>query len=290
LLILIAPTLLLGETLAGGVRALAAGVSEGRIAIPAPPEGVRDWPLVGNTIYAQWSTAARDLQSVLEPLQPQLVGAATWLLRAAAGAGFAFLLTVLAIVVAGVLLANDSGGGRAAEAIGRRLAGERGREFTQLAGATVRSVAQGILGVALIQATLAGLGFLAVGIPAAGLVALVGMLCCVIQIGLLPVTLPAVIWVFSTEETVVAVLFTIWTVVVSLLDNVLKPILLGRGVQVPMLVIFLGSLGGFLASGIIGLFVGSVVLVLGYTLFRAWLEDAPPALLEARGDVAASLD
>ena len=141
----------------------------------------------------------------------------------------------------------------------------------------MQSVAQGILGVALIQSLLAGLGFLAVGVPGAGLWALVGLLLCVVQIGLLPLALPIVIYVFWTAEPLVAVLFTVWTVLVSLLDNVLKPLILGRGVQVPTLVIFLGSIGGFLSAGIIGLFVGPVVLVLGYTLFSAWLEQAPPS-------------
>jgi len=201
----------------------------------------------------------------------------TRLVAAVAGTGLTLLLFLLSIVIAGVLLANSTGGGQAADLIARRLVGERGPQLADLAGATTRSVAQGILGVALIQSFLAGLGFLAVGVPGAGLWALIGMLLCVIQIGLLPVTLPILIFVFATAETWVAVVFTLYIVVVSLLDNFLKPLLLGRGVQVPTLVIFLGSIGGFLTSGIIGLFVGSVVLVLGYTLFRAWLEDAEPA-------------
>jgi predicted PurR-regulated permease PerM len=162
-------------------------------------------------------------------------------------------------------------------AIARRIAAERGTEFATLAGATVRSVAQGILGVALIQSFLAGLGFLVVGIPGAGLWALLGLFFCVVQVGLLPVALPALIYVFATAEPVTAVVFTIWTLAVSLIDNVLKPLLLGRGVRVPTVVIFLGAIGGFLTEGIIGLFVGAVVLVLGYRLFQAWLEPETAA-------------
>ena len=135
----------------------------------------------------------------------------------------------------------------------------------------MRSVARGILGVALIQSILAGIGFLVVGVPGAGLWALVALLLSVIQIGILPVVLPIVIYVFYTADTVTAVIFLVWSIVVSALDNVLKPILLGRGVKVPMVIIFVGAIGGFITSGIIGLFIGAVILALGYKLFLAWL-------------------
>jgi predicted PurR-regulated permease PerM len=273
LVVLILPTLLLGGTLVEGSQTLATLLGGESHGIPAPPETIRTWPLVGTSVYQTWNDAHKNLAAVLQPLRPQIVAFGRWLLATAAGAGFAFLQTLLAIVIAGVLLANDVGGRRAAHSVARRLAGPRGEELATLARATVQSVAQGILGVALIQAVLAGLGFLVVGVPGAGLWALLGLLLCVVQIGLLPVTLPIVIYVFSTAEPLIAALFTIWIVVVSLLDNFLKPLLLGRGVRVPTIIIFLGSIGGFLASGIIGLFVGSVVLVLGFTLFQAWLDQ-----------------
>lgn len=277
ILLLLVPTVMLGDTLVEGVQSLASNLEQESFSIPAPPEAIRSWPVIGEPLYDAWLRATQNLPAALAPFRPQLVSMGTRLVAAVAGTGLTLLLFLLSIVIAGVLLANSTGGGQAADLIARRLVGERGPELADLAGATTRSVAQGILGVALIQSFLAGLGFLAVGVPGAGLWALIGMLLCVIQIGLLPVTLPILIFVFATAETWVAVVFTLYIVVVSLLDNFLKPLLLGRGVQVPTLVIFLGSIGGFLTSGIIGLFVGSVVLVLGYTLFRAWLEDAEPA-------------
>jgi predicted PurR-regulated permease PerM len=146
-------------------------------------------------------------------------------------------------------------------------------EFVGIAEKTVRSVTRGILGVAFIQSVLAGLGFLVAGIPGAGLWAFICLLLAVVQIGPLPVLLPAAIYMFATADTVPAVLFTVWAVVVGVSDNILKPLLLGRGVQVPMLVVLLGALGGFLMSGIVGLFVGAVVLTLGYKLFQTWLES-----------------
>jgi predicted PurR-regulated permease PerM len=148
-----------------------------------------------------------------------------------------------------------------------------------LAEAVVRSVSRGILGVALIQALLAGLGMLVAGVPAAGLWALVVLLLATIQIGAFPVLLPVMIYLFYSADLGTAVLFAIWSLFVGSIDNVLKPILLGRGVSVPMVVIFLGAIGGFIGGGIIGLFVGPVVLVVGYELFLAWLaEVAPPTV------------
>jgi predicted PurR-regulated permease PerM len=276
LVLLIGPAVLLAGTLVEGAQGLAAGFRHGDFVLPPPSERVRGWPLVGESLYAFWSEAAANISSVLRRLEPQLVALGKWLLASAAGVGAAVLQSLLSIAVAGALLANDAGGTRAAQSVAHRLVGTRGAEFAALAVATVRSVTLGIVGVALIQSTLAGLGFLAVGVPGAGLWALVGLFFAVVQIGLLPVTLPMVIYVFYSEPPAVAGVFAVWTLFVSVLDNALKPLLLGRGVQVPMLVIFLGSIGGFLASGIIGLFVGAVVLVLGYTLFQAWLGAASP--------------
>ncbi len=173
----------------------------------------------------------------------------------------------------------------AAHAIARRLAGNRGARFTQLAEAVVRSVSRGILGVAMIQAVLAGLGMLVAGVPAAGLWALVVLVLATIQIGAFPVMLPAVIYVFYHASMPVAVVFLVWALFVGSIDNILKPILLGRGVSVPMIVIFIGAIGGFLGAGIIGLFVGSVILVLGYELLHAWLDDISPEEASATREI-----
>jgi len=144
-------------------------------------------------------------------------------------------------------------------------------------------VATGILGVALIQSLLAAAGFLVAGVPGAGLWALIVLLLCVIQIGPGLLMIPILVWGWSTLGTGGAVAFTVWCVFVTVLDTFLKPLLLGRGVKVPTVVIFLGAIGGFISSGIIGLFVGSVVLVVGYKLFLAWLGVSSP-VLEAEPD------
>lgn len=166
------------------------------------------------------------------------------------------------------------------------VAGKRGPELADLVATSVQSVIRGVIGVAVIQAVLAGLGMLVVGVPGAGLWALLILILAVMQLPPMLVLIPIVLYVFATESTVAAVLFLIWAVLVGASDNVLKPLLMGRGSKTPMLVLFMGSLGGFIAGGLLGLFVGAVVLSMGYTVFMAWvddsdIEDDPPASEEA---------
>jgi predicted PurR-regulated permease PerM len=177
----------------------------------------------------------------------------------------------LSLVVAGAILANREAAASFAYTLGRRLAGSRGDELMELARSTTMGVASGIIGVALIQAVLAGIGFLGAGVPAAGLWAMLVLVAAVVQLPVALVMIPIVVYVFSAESTTVFAVFLIWSTFVSLLDNVLKPLLFGRGVEVPTLVIFIGAIGGMMNSGIIGLFTGSVVLAVGYKLFQSWL-------------------
>ncbi|MCP5159146.1 MAG: AI-2E family transporter [Gammaproteobacteria bacterium] len=277
LALLITPTVMLSTTLVDSVQGLAKGLQEGTISVPPPAETMRGWPLIGEKLHAFWGEASEDLSATLTRIAPQLKVAGSWLLSSAAGVGFGILQFVIAIIIAGFLLASAEGGAQAAQAIAIRLAGDSGADFAKLAEATVRSVTRGILGVALIQSLLAGLGFMVMAIPGAGLWALLCLLLSVVQIGVALIVLPTVFYVFSTTDPIPAILFLIWSLFVTLLDNILKPILLGRGVEVPMAVIFVGAIGGFINSGIIGLFVGAVVLVLGYKLFLAWLYQKPGA-------------
>ena len=274
LVLLIVPTLMLAGSLVNTARELSVQLGDGTLKVPPPAESVRSWPAIGASLYKFWSLASTNLTAALSKMKPQLKTFGSWLLSSAAGAGSGILKFVIAIIVAGVLLAHAKGGGETARAISTRLAGERGGEFVELAGATVRSVSRGIIGVALIQAILAGLGCLVAGVPGAGLWALLVLIVAVVQLPALLILGPIIIYVFSTANTVTAVLFTIWSVLAGGCDSFLKPLLMGRGVDVPMLVIFIGAIGGFMASGIIGLFVGAIILTLGYKLFTAWLEGA----------------
>jgi predicted PurR-regulated permease PerM len=271
LVLLVVPSVLLGDSLVSGAHNVVNSFQSGKLHIPPPPDSIAGWPLIGEPIAKTWTLASEDLDKALLQVSPLLKGFGRWLLGAAAGAGLALLQFVLAILISGAFLTKSEAAGRMTQTVARRLAGERGLELARVAEQTVRSVASGILGVALIQALLAGLGFLVAGVPAAGLLTLICLLFGVIQVGVVIVLIPVVIYLFSTADTVTAVGFLIWAILVAPVDNILKPILLGRGVDVPMLIIFVGAIGGFLNTGIIGLFIGAVVLALGYKLFLAWL-------------------
>jgi predicted PurR-regulated permease PerM len=280
LVLFIVPALLLVGTLIDSAKLLAKDLSNGTISIPLPPENIHAWPIIGKPLARFWHLASTNLRNALTEIAPQLKSVGSWLLSAAAGALFGVLQFIFAIIIAGVLLSRSKGGNDVAESVAARLAGERGADFVSLATATVRSVTRGILGVALIQSLLAGLGFLVVGIPAAGLLAMICLFLAVIQVGPGLVIIPTIIYVFLTSDTLPAVMFMIWSIFVTLIDNILKPLLLGRGVDVPMVVIFIGAIGGFLSSGIIGLFVGPILLALGYRLFSAWVGMRRPSVKE----------
>jgi predicted PurR-regulated permease PerM len=266
---------MLGGTLLDSVGSLARNLEGGSIAIPPPPAPVAAWPVIGGSVHKYWAMASENLQEALSHFQPQLVALSSWLVSFAAGTLRSVLEFTVAVLIAGVLLARSEQSAAAARAVASRLAGQRGLELADLAGATVRSVAQGVLGVALIQGLLAGLGFAAIGVPAAGLWALLVLFLAILQLPPLIVIGPIIVYAFYTSSTVAAVLFAIWGVAVSLSDTALKPLLLGRGLPVPMLIVLVGAIGGMLAAGIVGLFVGSVVLALGYQLLLAWLEAEP---------------
>lgn len=273
LLLFIVPAVVLSGTMIGGLHDVAVQFRSGELRIPPPPERVAEWPLVGERLSAFWSLAGTNLEEAASRLAPQLRAAGGWLLAAAANVGFAIVQFVFSTIIAGVLLANGPASQAGLERFMDRLAGPYGHRFVELSESTIRSVATGIVGVAVIQSTLAGVGLAVANIPAAGLWAILALVLCIIQLGPALVLLPAVLYTFSTASKPVAVVFLVWCVFVSLIDNFLKPLLLGRGVDAPILVIFVGAIGGFLSMGIIGLFVGSVLLVLFHTLLRSWLND-----------------
>ena len=273
IVLLIVPTLMLSRTAVEGIRFVAADLKAGTLDIPAAPEQVASWPLIGPRLAEFWNLASQNLQAALAELRPQLISLGSWLLSSATSAAFSLLQFVFSIVVAGAMLAHAQGGGRVTRALGTRLAGERGADFADLIGATVRSVAQGVIGIALIQSVLAGVALVIVDVPAAGLWALLVLILAIVQLPPMLVLGPIIVFVFYTSSTFVAVPFAIWCAVVSFGDAFLKPLLLGRGLDVPMLVILLGAIGGVVSAGIIGLFIGSVGLALGYQLFTAWLSD-----------------
>jgi predicted PurR-regulated permease PerM len=209
-----------------------------------------------------------------------------------AGIGLSILMFVAAFIIAGILMVFGEAGDRSTRAIFARLAGsDRGDNLTDLSVATIRAVAQGVVGIAFIQAIAVGLCLLIARVPLAGVLAGVVLVLGIAQVPALLVTLPAIvyIWTVGDHGTVAAVIYTVLLFVAGMADNVLKPLMLGRGVDVPMPVILLGALGGMATAGILGLFVGAILLALGYELFMGWVAADPDARrAESDGDGATS--
>jgi predicted PurR-regulated permease PerM len=286
LAVLIAPVILLTDTLLEGVQTLTTRMKDGALSIPPPPPNVESWLVIGRPLNRIWTAASTDLSAALATLSPQIKAAVPVLFSTSADIALTVLQFALSILLAGVLLGNAQAGAAVSHSLFNRLFGNKGPEFEELAGSTIRNVTTGILGVALIQTVFAAIGFLMVGIPGAGLWSLMFLFAAVLQVTFL-VFIPAVIYVFAIASATKAIIFMVWCVFVGLLNNVLGPLLLGRGASVPMVVVFLGAIGGFLAMGIIGLFVGAIVLSVGYKLFLAWLYGASRVVNEGDKALAA---
>jgi predicted PurR-regulated permease PerM len=268
ILILVIPSILLTDSTIGSVQNLAVKFEEGSVGVPPPPEGVANWPIIGKQLYDTWNLATINLEAVIVKLGPQLQNIAPKLFSAVAGLVTTVLLSLISIIIAGVLLVNAKSSEQAAQKMFKVLIGAQGEGFTQLAGSTIRSVVQGVLGVAIIQAVVSGLGMLIFDIPAAGLWALIVLFLAVIQLPPILILGPVAAYAFTIMDTTPAVIFLIFSIIVSLSDTFLKPLFLGRGVDVPMLVILLGAIGGMMLGGIIGLFVGAVILALAYKVYQ----------------------
>lgn len=268
---LIIPTVqFFGEVVEDG-RVLASGLEEGTLEVPPAPEKVRSWPVIGDPVADVWTEASQDLQGTLKKYQSQVAAIGSRLAGAMGGLAMTVLQFIVSFIIAGVFLVSASSSKDAAIKVASRLAGEQGAAFVRLSELTIRSVAQGVLGIAVIQAILSGVGMAVVGVPGAGLWALIVLFLAIIQLPPILVLGPAMVYVFGHSSTTAAVIFLVYGIVVSGSDAVLKPLLLGRGVDVPMLVVLLGAIGGMMMSGIIGLFLGAVVLSLFYQLMVAWL-------------------
>lgn len=248
--------------------------TQGELKIPAPKPGVREWPVVGERLYAVWMQAVNAPRTIVESHLPQVREAGRWLIQSLGGLSLGLLQTLFAIALAVAFLAKAEGTTRALLPVLERIAPERGERIMVLASSTVRAVAKGVLGVAVIQAVLSWIGMSFAGVPAPGAWALLVLICAVAQLPSALVLLPVAIYVFASSSKTVAIAFAGWALFVGIIDNVLKPLLLGRGAGVPTLVIVVGAIGGMISSGIIGLFVGAVVLGVGYELFAAWVRTA----------------
>jgi predicted PurR-regulated permease PerM len=273
LALLITPAVMISNSVIDTSSVIAERYRTGELEIPPPKESVKDWPLVGEQTYALWSETSENLQSTLTRYDAEIKKAGKTLISGIAGAATTILQFVLSIIISGILIANATSAYDLTIRFFTRLTNTSlGKSYTDLAKQTIRSVAQGVLGVALIQAALSALGMMVMDVPAWGLWTLAILVLAIAQLPPILVLGFVCAYVFSVADTTPAVIFLIYCIIVSSSDGFLKPLFLGRGMETPMLVILLGAIGGMLLSGIIGLFVGAIVLALGYELFMAWLD------------------
>lgn len=279
-LIIVPSIMLVGESV-DGVQALVEQWKEGKLEVPPPSEKVKEWPLVGEKLYTLWGDASKNLASTLRKFGPQLtdIGGKFFGMVATGGAGLLGL--AFSLVLAGIFMINGEGCIGFCHKLGVRLAGDSGKDLVNLATGTIRGVALGVVGTAVIQAVLAAIGMAVMGIPLAAMWAFLVLMLAVIQLPPLLILGPMAAYAFTTHDPVPATIFAVWCLIVSGVDGILKPMLMGRGVDIPMLVILVGALGGMMMAGIVGLFVGGVVVALAYRLFLAWLDDQP--VLEEAG-------
>jgi len=274
LAVLVLPSIWLVNQLVDGIRFLADTFQDGNIRIPPPSEEVADWPVIGNWLYENWLALSENLGPSLQRFLPQI---ATWVERvfsALANTGLGILQFAGSIIVAGIFLMFFKEGSATGKALFRKIVGERGDEFMMISELTIRNVATGVLGVAIIQTTLMGTGLILAHIPLAAFWIVVILIMTIAQIPVLIFNVFMVIYLFAFRDPGPAVLWSLYFIVMGLIDNFLKPMIMGKGASVPMIVIFLGAIGGFMAFGFIGLFLGAIILSLAYKLYVTWVSLA----------------
>ena len=277
LLIIIGPATWLALGLVDGLRLISERLDLANLTIPAPSTSIKEWPLIGEPIYQFWDLASTNLSAAMGQILPQLKPLGSSLLRIGADTGLGIIMFLAAIVVAGFLFSPAPRIAETIKKFSHRLNPDRGEEFVEQAGATIRAVSRGVIGISVLQALLAGLGLMVAGIPQASLITFGVLVFGIIQIGPSIILIPVVIWAWTFMGTLPALLFTAYMVPVNLLDNLLRPIVMGRGLKTPILVILIGVIGGTLAYGITGLFLGPIVLAVIWELFVSWIDQRDDA-------------
>ena len=271
--IVVGPATWVGLSAVEGVRVVAAQLSTGDLTVPSPPDNVKEWPFLGMPLYEFWSRASENLRAVLREIATYLKPLAGTMIGLASNAGIGTLKFLISVGVAGALFVHGPQLATATRSFLSHIVPERSEYFLQLAAATIRAVSQGVIGVAVLQSLLAGIGLKLAGIPGAGLLALAVLVLVIIQVGTAIVLFPVIIWVWAAKDFTTALPLTLFLVVVGVLDNVLKPLVMARGLTTPTPVIFIGVVGGTLAHGIVGLFIGPIVLAVAWELMAAWIRE-----------------
>ncbi len=273
LAIIISPTVSLTKSVVASSMAFKESFESGTVKIPSPGDQVKEWPVIGEKIYGLWSEANQNIETFVLGYKDQLEGLFGSLFSSFTGLMGSVFLALFSLIFAGVFMLTAEAGYSTSLQFANRIKSGKGEELIKMIVNTIRSVVKGILLVAIIQAALAYLGFVVIGLPGAGIFALFVLILAIIQIPALLAMIPAIAIVFSTHDSMPAIIFTIYIILVALSDNILKPMLLGKGLQTPMLVILIGALGGMIFMGMLGLFIGPVILAIVHQLYTAWVSE-----------------
>lgn len=273
LLIIIGPATWLALGLVDSIGTLTGHLDFSTLALPPPPETIRAWPLVGEPVYQFWNLASTNLREALGKIAPQLKPVGSALIQIVAEAGTGVIKFFIAIIVAGFLFSPAPSLVETIRSFSRKLTAGRGEEFVGLAGATIRTVARGVIGISALQAFFAGIGFVVAGVPGASLLTSAVLILGIVQIGPSILIIPLIVWSWFTMDTTAALLFSAYMIPVNLMDNILRPLVMGRGLSTPMLVILIGVIGGVISYGITGLFLGPIVLAVIWELTVAWIKE-----------------
>jgi predicted PurR-regulated permease PerM len=270
-MVVVGPTAYLTMDLIESVGLLSERINWHELSIPAAPLSVKSWPIIGEDVYRAWNAASANTSAAFAKLYPYLKPVGSTVVQIAADAGIGVLKFLVSVVVAGFLLVPAPNLVNATKRLARKLEAEKGEQLLDLASMTIRAVSRGVIGIAVAQALLAGIGLTVIGVPAASLLTFAILILGIAQIGASPVTIPALIWVWMSKDTTAAILFTAYIVPVNFIDNVLRPFVFAQGLRTPMLVVLIGVIGGTISHGITGLFLGPIILAVIWELLMAWI-------------------
>ncbi|MEN8139269.1 MAG: AI-2E family transporter [Bacteroidota bacterium] len=271
ILLILIPSGWLIESLVGGISSLNINSEDFELVLPPLPDKIRAIPLLGDKIALVWGSLSSVLMESLGEYKAEIMSAVSWFANALMGIGVGIIQFIVAVIISGVLLYFSESLKDLFSKFFIKIAGDDGENMLDIIENTVRSVSKGVFGVGLVQSLLLGVVFMLAGVPFAGLWALIAMILIIIQMGPTLVSLGVIIYLFNTQGMFAAGIWSVLILAITLADNVVKPIIMGKGSSVPMMVVFLGSLGGFITSGFVGLFIGAIILSVTYILFIDWL-------------------
>ena len=273
LAIIVTPTINITSSVVDSSKEIISDFNAGTIEVPPPNQSVRSWPMIGEQIFIAWTNATEDIQGFIQKHPEQVKTSAGWFFGSFTGLIGSVFLSLISLIIAGIFMSSAKGGYETGLAFAEKMMTGKGEEIMSMCINTIRSVVKGILLVAIIQAILAFIGFQMIGLSMAGILAVVVMIGAIIQIPVTLIVIPIIIFVFSFADTTPAIIFTIYIIIVSLLDNVLKPMLLAKGLETPMIVVLIGAIGGMMLLGILGLFIGPVIMAISHRLYSNWVSS-----------------